>query len=149
VRRRGSHIFSRHLYILFLRFYVRTQVQIHFDEALSGIFRQGRPIVRAVSRWLPSTAARVRHQVMWDFWWTKCHWGRFSPSTSVSPVNLHPPIAPQSPSSIIWAWCNRPVVAAIPIGLSLTAIIIIIIIIIVCCPWQICGEAGQNVSQVN
>jgi hypothetical protein len=28
-------------------------------------------------------------QVVWDLWWTKWHWGRFSPSTSVSPANLH------------------------------------------------------------
>jgi hypothetical protein len=26
---------------------------------------------------------------MWDLWWTKWRWGRFSPSTSVSPANLH------------------------------------------------------------
>jgi hypothetical protein len=26
---------------------------------------------------------------MWDFWWTKWHWGRFSQSTSISPANLH------------------------------------------------------------
>jgi hypothetical protein len=26
---------------------------------------------------------------MWDLWWTKCRFGRFSPSTSVSPANLH------------------------------------------------------------
>jgi hypothetical protein len=26
---------------------------------------------------------------MWDLWWTKWHWGRFSPSTSVSPANPH------------------------------------------------------------
>jgi hypothetical protein len=38
-----------------------------------------------------------------------------------------PPIAPQSPSSIIWGWYNRPVVAAVPSGLSLTALRIIII----------------------
>jgi hypothetical protein len=30
-----------------------------------------------------------------------------------------PPTAPQSPSSIIWRWYNRPVVAAVPSGLSL------------------------------
>jgi hypothetical protein len=35
----------------------------------------------------------------------------------------------QSPSSIIWGWYNRPVVAALPSGLSLTTLIIIIIII--------------------
>jgi hypothetical protein len=28
-------------------------------------------------------------QVMWDLWWTKWHWGRFSPSTLVSPANPH------------------------------------------------------------
>jgi hypothetical protein len=26
---------------------------------------------------------------MWDLWWTKWPWGRFSPSTSVSPANSH------------------------------------------------------------
>jgi hypothetical protein len=26
-------------------------------------------------------------QDMWDLWWTKLHWGRFSPSTSVSPTD--------------------------------------------------------------
>jgi hypothetical protein len=41
-----------------------------------------------------------------------------------------PPIAPQSPSSIIWDWYNRLVVAAVPSGLSLTPLIIIIIIIL-------------------
>jgi hypothetical protein len=27
--------------------------------------------------------------IKWDLWWTKCRWGRFSPSTSVSPADLH------------------------------------------------------------
>jgi hypothetical protein len=27
--------------------------------------------------------------VMWDLWWIKWRWGRFPPSTSVSPANLH------------------------------------------------------------
>jgi hypothetical protein len=31
-----------------------------------------------------------------------------------------PPISPQSPSSIICGWYNRPVVAAVPSGLCLT-----------------------------
>jgi hypothetical protein len=26
---------------------------------------------------------------MWDLWWTKWRWGKFSPSISVSPANLH------------------------------------------------------------
>jgi hypothetical protein len=42
-----------------------------------------------------------------------------------------PPIAPQSPPSIIWGWYNRPVVVAVPSALSLTPLIIIIIIIII------------------
>jgi hypothetical protein len=44
-------------------------------------------IAQAVSRWLPTAAARV-----WScgiLWWTKWRWGGFSPSTSVSPANLH------------------------------------------------------------
>jgi hypothetical protein len=28
-------------------------------------------------------------QVIWDLWWTKWHYGRFPPSTSVSPANYH------------------------------------------------------------
>jgi hypothetical protein len=26
---------------------------------------------------------------MWNVWWTKWHWSRFSPTTSVSPTNYH------------------------------------------------------------
>jgi hypothetical protein len=26
---------------------------------------------------------------MWDLWWTKWRWGRFSPGTSVTPANSH------------------------------------------------------------
>jgi hypothetical protein len=40
------------------------------------------------------------------------------------------PTAPQSPSYIMWGLYNRPVVAAVPSGLSVTPLIIIIIIII-------------------
>jgi hypothetical protein len=42
-----------------------------------------------------------------------------------------PPIAPKSPSSIIWGLYNRPKVAAVPSGLSPTPLMIIIIIIII------------------
>jgi hypothetical protein len=45
----------------------------------------GRAIAQAVSRWLPTATARVK----WDLWWTKWRWGMFSPSTQVSPANLH------------------------------------------------------------
>jgi hypothetical protein len=37
------------------------------------------------------------------------------------------PVAPQSPSSIIWGWYNRAIVAAVPSGVSLTRLRIIII----------------------
>jgi hypothetical protein len=58
---------------------------------LYNLCSYGRAIVQAVSRWLPTAAARGSSPglVMWDMWWTKCRWGRFSPSTSVSPANLH------------------------------------------------------------
>jgi hypothetical protein len=38
---------------------------------------------------IPTEVASVRSQFMWDLWWTKWHWGRFSPSTPVSPANYH------------------------------------------------------------
>jgi hypothetical protein len=49
----------------------------------------GLAIAEAVSRRLPTAAALLRSQVRWDLWCTKWHWGRFSPSTSVSPANSH------------------------------------------------------------
>jgi hypothetical protein len=51
----------------------------------------GRAIAQAVSRWLPTAAVRGSSLglVMWDLWWAKWRWGRFSPSTSVSPANFH------------------------------------------------------------
>jgi hypothetical protein len=43
---------------------------------------------------------------MWGLWWTKSHWGRFSPSTSVSPANHH---STDFPIIIITrSWHNRP-----------------------------------------
>jgi hypothetical protein len=59
---------------------------------------------------------------MWDFWWTKWRWGRLSPSSWFLLPIFIPPVAPQSPSSIIWGWYNRPVVAAVPNGLNLTSL---------------------------
>jgi hypothetical protein len=69
--------------------------------------KEGRAIAQAVSRWFSTAAARIRAQR--DLWWTKWCWGRFSPSTSVSPAYLHstnfsviplpifiPPISPSS-----------------------------------------------------
>jgi hypothetical protein len=39
--------------------------------------------------WSPASHCGGPGQVMWDLWWTKWHWGRFSPGTSVSPANSH------------------------------------------------------------
>jgi hypothetical protein len=55
---------------------------------------KGHAIAHAVSGRLPTAAtwvgAQVRSgQVIWDVWWTKWHWGRSSPSTSVSLANSH------------------------------------------------------------
>jgi hypothetical protein len=49
---------------------------------------RGHAIAQVVSRWVPTAAAQVRAEAgMWGLWWTKWHWGRFSPSASVSPAN--------------------------------------------------------------
>jgi hypothetical protein len=68
---------------------------------------------------------------MWDLSSTKWHWGRFSQSTSVSPANSQSTNCSTITIIIIRAWYNRPIVAAVPSGLSLAPLIIIIIIIII------------------
>jgi hypothetical protein len=67
----------------------------------------GRAVAQAVSRWLPIVAAWVRPgQSIWDLWWTKWHWGWFSPSTSVSPPNH----STNFPINITTRdWDNRPI----------------------------------------
>jgi hypothetical protein len=98
------------------------------EEKEVSIAILGRAVAHAVSQWLPTAAVRVRARV-WSceiLWWTEWRWGRFSPSTSVSLLIFIPPIAPKSPPSIIWGWYNRPVVVAVPSGLSLTPLRIII-----------------------
>jgi hypothetical protein len=94
----------------------------------SMVYGLGRAIAQAVSRWLPTAAARVRARV-----WSCGIWGGQSGAGTgflrvlrfPLPIFI-PPISPQSPSSIIWGWYNRPVVAAVPSGLSLTELTIII-----------------------
>jgi hypothetical protein len=57
----------------------------------------GRAMAQAVSRRPLTAEARFRKikekeipgQSMWDFWWTKWHWDRFFPSTSVFPCQFH------------------------------------------------------------
>jgi hypothetical protein len=90
----------------------------------------GRAIAQAVSRWLPTVAAWVQAQVKscgicggWSGTGAGFLWVLQFPL----PIFI-PPIAPQSPSSVIRGWYNRTVVAAVPSGLSLTPLRIIIIL---------------------
>jgi hypothetical protein len=62
-----------------------------------------RAVTQAVSRWLPTAAARV---LMWGLWWTKWHWGTFSPRTSVSLANHSTNF---SIIRIARGWHNRPI----------------------------------------
>jgi hypothetical protein len=77
---------------------------------------QGRAIAQAVSRWLPTAAARVRARV----WSCRICGGQSGAEAGFLRVLRFPlpifipPIAPQSPSSIIWGLYNRPEVAALP-----------------------------------
>jgi hypothetical protein len=84
---------------------------------------EGRAIAQEVSRRFPTAAARVRAQVK------SCGICGGQSDTAARflrvlrfplPI-LIPPTAPHSSSSsIIWCWYNRPVVADVPSGLSLT-----------------------------
>jgi hypothetical protein len=52
----------------------------------------GRAIGQAVRAGFPSQRPGFESrsgQVMWDFWWTRGQWSRFSMSASVSPTNSH------------------------------------------------------------
>jgi hypothetical protein len=52
---------------------------------------------------------------VWDLWWTKWRYGRFSPNTSVSPAYFYyTNFSPQSPSPIIRVCYCKPVLAAVP-----------------------------------
>jgi hypothetical protein len=44
----------------------------------NGSLHGCRDRTQAVIRWLPTVAARVQAQVMWDLWWIKWHRGKFS-----------------------------------------------------------------------
>jgi hypothetical protein len=90
-------------------------------------FMQGHTIAQAVSRWLPTAAARVRARV----WSCGICGGQNGAGAGVLRVLRFPlpifipPVAPQSPSFIIWGLYNRPEVAAVPSGLSPTPLLII------------------------
>jgi hypothetical protein len=97
-----------------------TSRELDFSIAHESFY--GRDIAQAVSRWLPPAAARVRAQDR------SCGICGGQSGTGVGflrvlrcplPI-LIPPTAPHS-SSIIRGWYNRPVVADVPSGLSLTS----------------------------
>jgi hypothetical protein len=79
---------------------------------------KGRAIAQAFSCWLPNAVALVRSCGICGG-----HSGTGAGFLRVLrlpwPIFIAP-IAPQSPSSIIWGWYNRTIVAAVPSGLGLT-----------------------------
>jgi hypothetical protein len=86
--------------------------------AMSGL-----AIAHAVSRWIPTATARV-----WSCGICGEQSGAWADFLRVLrfplPIFISP-IAPQSPTSITLGWYNRPVVAAVPSGHSLTSLRII------------------------
>jgi hypothetical protein len=79
---------------------------------------KGRAIAQMISCWLLIAATRVRARI-----WSCEFCGERSGEGAdflrvIVPLPIFiPPIAPQSPSSIICGWYNRPVVAAVPCGI--------------------------------
>jgi hypothetical protein len=77
---------------------------------LMNVNDNGRAVAQAVSRWLPTASARVRSRV----WSSGICGGQSGAGAGFLRVLRFPlPIAPQSPSPIIWGWYNRPEVAAV------------------------------------
>jgi hypothetical protein len=57
---------------------------------------------------------------MWDLWWTKWHWGRISPSISVSPADSHFTHCSIHHHLLSGAGATDLIMADVPSGLSLT-----------------------------
>jgi hypothetical protein len=73
-----------------------------------------RTIAQAVSRWLPTAAARVRSRVSSGICGGQSGAGAGSLRVLRFPLPIFiPPIAQKSPSPIIWGWYNRLEVAAV------------------------------------
>jgi hypothetical protein len=88
---------------------------IHYHKIMM-VF--GCALAKAVIRWLPTTEAWVRAQVRlcWIFGGRSGTGAGFLRVLQFSLAIFIPPIAPQSPSSVIWGWHNRPIVIAVPSG---------------------------------
>jgi hypothetical protein len=112
-------------YVSYLSYCSNTLVKIK-DMVIYGY--EGSAIAQAVSRWLPTAAARIRSRV----WSSGICGGQSGAGAGFLRVLRFPlpifipPIAPQSPSPIIWGWYNRLEVAAVqglsPIPLALKKI---------------------------
>jgi hypothetical protein len=82
----------------------------------------GCAIAQVVCCWLPTAVARVQ---AWVWSCGICGGQRGNEAGFLQVLRLPqpifvPPIARQSPLSITWDWYNRPIVGAVPSGLSLT-----------------------------
>jgi hypothetical protein len=96
-------------------------VNAHTQVTYFTVSLRGRAIAQAVSHWLPTVAAQVQAWV-WSCGICDGQNGAGAGFLRVLRFPLPiciPPTAPQSPPSVIWGWYNRPVVAAVPSGLSL------------------------------
>jgi hypothetical protein len=78
---------------------------------------------------------------MWDLWVTRCHSGRFSPST-LSLANYYSPAPPHCSSSTSEAVTTGPLAAGVGSRFSLTPTPRIIMTVE--CQWQECLRAGYN-----
>jgi hypothetical protein len=74
--------------------------------------------------WLPIAVGRVLARVLsWGITGGQSGTGTDIPRVLRFPLPIFiAPIAPRSPSSVIWGCYNGPVVAAVPSGLSLTSL---------------------------
>jgi hypothetical protein len=101
----GSSTFFRYSTKLLTRLY-----SVICHETVISVL--GRAVAQAVSRWLPTAAARVRSRV----WSSGICGGESGVGASflrfLLPIFILP-IAPQSPSPIIWVWYNRPEVTTV------------------------------------
>jgi hypothetical protein len=81
-------------------------------------------IVQAVSSWLLTAAARVSTlgQIIWDLWWTKWQWGRYSQSTSVSSASSHYTDCPTLIIIYLPVLITDQILADVPSGHSCTSL---------------------------